>query len=214
MNFLPEAIENYATEHTQPVPEVLKALTRETWQKVLMPRMLSGHIQGRMLSLLSHLTRPSVILEIGTYTGYSAICLCEGLQAGGRLITIDINDELKWIQDKYFAMAGIVDKVERHVGNARDIIPTLSGPIDLVFIDADKENYLHYYNQVLPMMAPGGLILADNVLWSGKVVTPAATGDAETRALQAFNDEIRKDPRIQPVLLPLRDGLMCARVVG
>jgi caffeoyl-CoA O-methyltransferase len=212
MNFLPEAIENYAQDHSQPEPDVLKALTHETWQKVLMPRMLSGHLQGRFLSMVSHLMSPSTILEIGTYTGYSAICLAEGLAAGGKLITIDINDELNWIRDKYVGLAGMAHCIESISGNALEIIPDLPGPFDLVFIDADKENYLNYFNLVLPKMKTGGLILADNVLWSGKVLNEPAPSDIETRVLKEFNEAVVSDQRVQPVLLPLRDGLMCLRV--
>ncbi|MBL7942503.1 MAG: O-methyltransferase [Flavobacteriales bacterium] len=213
MNFLPEIIETYAQDHSQPEPDLLKALTHETWQKVLMPRMLSGHLQGRFLSMISHLMAPSSILEIGTYTGYSAICLAEGLAPGGKLITIDINDELQWIREKYFGLAGLRDCIESINGNALEIISALQGPFDLVFIDADKENYLNYFNKVLPKMKPGGLILADNVLWSGKVLTPPAPSDLETRVLREFNEVVVADHRVQPVLLPLRDGLMCLRLL-
>ncbi|MEY3398024.1 MAG: hypothetical protein RL220_618 [Bacteroidota bacterium] len=211
MQFLPEEIEQYAENHSEPENSVLEALTTETWQKVIMPRMLSGHLQGRFLSMLSHLIRPKLILEIGTYTGYSALCLAEGLAEGGRLITIDINDELKAIQDKFLAQSPQAKNIERLFGNALDIIPELPGEFDMVFIDADKENYLKYYDMVIDRIKPGGLLIADNVLWSGKVTKPAAPSDIETRVLQEFNERVTQDPRVQNLLLPLRDGLMMAR---
>lgn len=207
MDFLPAEIEQYALDHSDPEPELLKRLHRETWQKVIMPRMLSGHLQGRLLSFISRLKSPERILEIGTYTGYSAICLCEGLREGGRLDTIEINPELAWLQDKYWSEAGIYERIERYTGDACEILPTLEGPYDLVFIDADKENYPTYYELALERTKPGGLLLIDNVLWSGKVTAEAAPGDRETRALQELNDLIATDPRVSKLLLPIRDGV-------
>jgi caffeoyl-CoA O-methyltransferase len=189
----------------------LHDLFRETHLKVLQPRMISGHLQGRLLSLFSKLLNPQVILEIGTYTGYSAICLAEGLRPDGRLITIDINDELEPIVNKYFTIAGLKDKVDFKVGDAREIIPGLSGNFDLVFIDADKENYSLYFDLVIDRVNPGGLIIADNVLWSGKVLEEANTQDEETRALRDYSEKVNADVRVESMLLPVRDGLMICR---
>lgn len=207
MDFLPEQIERYACEHSDPEPELLYRLHRETWQKVVMPRMLSGHLQGRVLSLLSRLVRPSRILEIGTYTGYSAICLCEGLAPGGRMDTIEINEELNTLQEKYWNEAGLSSVITRYNGRATDVIETLSGLYDVIFIDADKENYGVYYELCLPLLRPGGLILIDNVLWSGKVTHEPAPSDHETIALRALNDRIRDDDRVNKLMLPVRDGI-------
>jgi predicted O-methyltransferase YrrM len=207
MDFLPADIEQYASDHSDPEPELLYRLHRETWQKVIMPRMLSGHFQGRFLSLVSRLKSPQRILEIGAYTGYSAICLCEGLQPGGRLDTIEVNPELAYLQDKYWSEAGLSDRIHRYIGKALDVLPTLDGPYDLVFIDADKENYPAYYELALERTRKGGLLLIDNVLWSGKVTTAAAPNDRETRILQELNDFIATDQRVSKVLLPIRDGV-------
>lgn len=212
MSFLPENIERYVEEHTQAEPELLAQLNRETWQKIINPRMLSGHLQGRALSLFSKMIRPKYILEIGTYTGYSALCLAEGLAEGGKLITIDINDELQSIQDKYFSLSPNGVKIERHFGNALDIIPTLDYDFDIVFIDADKDNYRNYYNMMLERMKSGSYIMVDNVLWSGKVAQPLKKGDTETQVMQELNVVMTQDNRIENVLLPLRDGLMMARI--
>ncbi|MDZ4750068.1 MAG: O-methyltransferase [Flavobacteriales bacterium] len=211
MQFLPEEIEQYADLHTKGESALLSELSRETWQKVVMPRMLSGHVQGRFLSMISKLIRPKYILEIGTYTGYSALCLAEGLQEDGRLYTIDINDELQWIQDKYFSQSQRFDAIERIFGNAKDIIPNIDASFDLVFIDADKDNYLNYYHLLIDKLKPGSVILADNVLWSGKVIHPAAPSDIETKTLQEFNNYVHKDERVENILLPIRDGLMMLR---
>ncbi len=213
MQFLPEEIERYTEIHTSPESPVLQELVRETWQKVVNPRMLSGHVQGRYLSFIAHLLKPKHILEIGTYTGYSALCLAEGLAVGGELTTIDINDELKPIQDKYFAQSPHADKIRRISGNAMDIIPTLTQDFDLVFMDADKENYPAYYAMLMARLKRGSVILIDNVLWSGKVLKPAMPQDKETAALQKLNEVIQQDTRVENVLLPLRDGLMMVRVV-
>ncbi|MCH8555324.1 MAG: O-methyltransferase [Schleiferiaceae bacterium] len=209
MEFIDPKIENYAAEHSDQESEVLAKLNRETHAKVLIPRMLSGHIQGRVLSMLSKLHQPNRILEIGTYTGYSGICLAEGLKAGGHLHTIDVNEELEDMANRYFELAGLSNCITMHIGNAMEIIPKLEETWDMVFIDADKENYLNYYNLVIDRVAIGGLIIADNVLWSGKVLDDQQ--DEETSALDHFNKTIQQDPRVENLLLPIRDGLMCAR---
>lgn len=211
MNFITEHIEEYARLHSQPEPEVLKKLSRETQAKVMFPRMLSGHLQGRLLSLISQMINPKKILEIGTYTGYSCICLAEGLQKGGRLHTIELNEELETMIMAYLKEAGIEDRVKLHIGNALDIIPRIKEPFDLVFIDADKENYSRYFDLVFPRLRIGGFILADNVLWSGKVLDKPEAQDADTKALAQFNQKIQRDKRVQHLLLPLRDGLMIIR---
>ncbi len=188
MEFLPEKIDQYAGEHTAPESPLLQQLNRETWANVLMPRMLSGHIQGRVLSMLSHMIRPVNILEIGTYTGYSALCLAEGLQPGGKLTTLDINEELEDMVRRYIREAGKEQAIDYRIGNAVEVIPTLSGPFDLVFIDADKENYARYYDLVFDKVKPGGYIIADNVLWSGKIVDEKELSkDKETQAIDGYN---------------------------
>lgn len=209
MEITPFAIEQYAAQHTLPENPILYALNRETHLSVLQPRMLSGHLQGTFLQFFSQLLQPLNILEIGTFTGYSAICLAQGLQANGILHTIDINEELYDIQRRYFDKAGLGTKIVSHVGNALDIIPTLPQTFDLIFIDADKQNYLNYYHLVLPKLRQGGYILADNVLWSGKVIEPKP--DKDTEAIIAFNDAIANDPQVETLLLPLRDGILIAR---
>ncbi len=209
MEFLPEALEEYVAQHTTQENEVLQQLNRETNAKVMMPRMISGHLQGRFLAMMSQMIQPKTILEIGTYTGYSAICLAEGLKDGGTLHTIDINEELEELVRGYFEKAGISNKVQYHIGNAIDIIPTLQGPYDLVFIDADKINYAKYYDQVIDKVATGGYILADNVLWSGKVISEKQ--DKDTAALVAFNAKLMADPRVETVMVPIRDGILIAR---
>ena len=208
MEFLPEKIEQYACQHTQQESDVLAKLNRETWAKVLIPRMLSGHLQGRALSMFSKMIRPKTILEIGTYTGYSAICLSEGLQEGGRLHTIDINEELSSMSSSYFEKAGIADNVIQYVGNAKEITPTINEEFDLVFIDADKENYSKYFEIVIDKMPIGGFIIADNVLWSGKVIEKVNEKDQETKALKDFNTLIHNSDRVDHILMPIRDGLM------
>lgn len=210
MDFLPPAIEQYVQNHSSEEMQVLQELSRETQAKVLRPRMLSGHIQGLFLQMISKLIRPERILEIGTYTGYSAICLAQGLNENGLLHTIDVNDELESIIRKYIDKAGLTNKISLHIGNALSIIPTLKETWDLVFIDADKENYLNYYHLVFNQVKPGGWIIADNVLWSGKVVDDNAD-DIETRAIRQFNEFIHADERVEHLLLPLRDGLMMIR---
>ena len=209
MEFLPDDIATYVQAHTAAEPELLKKIARDTHAQVLKPRMLSGNVQGRFLSLISKLMQPNVVLEIGTYTGYSAICLAEGLAAGGKLITIDINEELENRVRGYFEQAGLKDVIDYRIGNALNFLPTINETIDLVFIDADKENYLRYYNLIFDKVRSGGLILADNVLWSGKI-TQTKT-DKDTRALQEFNDAMVTDARVECMMLPLRDGIMMAR---
>ena len=212
MNFLPEEIEKYAQEHSQHEPEILKDLNRETWQKVLAPRMLSGHLQGRILSMISKIKQPTYILEIGTYTGYSALCLAEGMQKDGQLHTIDVNEELYELQRKYFDRSGFREKIIQHTGNAADIIPELKHTFDLLFIDADKYNYPLYLELILEKVKSGSLIITDNVLWSGKVLKPVAEGDRDTAALVEYNKAINDHPRLETVLLPVRDGLTISRV--
>jgi caffeoyl-CoA O-methyltransferase len=211
MDFLDQSISDYIESHTAPESDALVALNHETNAKVLMPRMLSGHLQGRVLSMFSHMIRPSAILEIGTYTGYSAICLAEGLALDGKLHTIDINDELKAMVDRYIQLSGMKEKIITHSGNALDIIPTLTETFDLVFIDADKINYSNYFNLVIDRVRKGGFIIADNVLWSGKIVLSPDQVDKDTRALQSFNDMVHTDNRVENVLFPVRDGLMVLR---
>lgn len=206
MDFLDQGLSQYVDSHTSPESLYLKALERETYLKVLMPRMVSGHYQGRVLSMFSKMIQPRNILEIGTYTGYSAICLAEGLPENGKLYTVDISEERNEIIKKYLEMAGISSRVELLNGNALEIIPSLNITFDLVFIDADKINYLKYYELCLPKVRPGGFLIADNVLWSGKVLQPAT--DEDTRAMIEFNDIVQKDKRVQNVLFPVRDGLM------
>lgn len=213
MHFLDEALENYITSHSQDEPEYLAQLRRETHLKVLQPRMITGHHQGRVLSLLSKLIRPKKILEIGTYTGYSALCLAEGLLTGGSLHTIDINEELSEIQQRYFAKSPFKDQIVQHIGDALEIIPALDHSFDLVFIDAEKTEYPKYMQIVLEKTRSGSVILSDNVLWSGKVVEKVAEKDQATKALQQYNLMIKDDPRLETVILPIRDGLSLSRVL-
>jgi len=212
MNFLPENIDKYVVNHSEDEPELLQQLTRETYQKILQPRMLSGHYQGRVLSMISKLINPKKILEIGTYTGYSAICLAEGMQESGELHTIDINEELFDFQRKYFDKSGFGEQIIQHLGNALDIIPKLDKTFDLVFIDADKENYTNYFHAIVDKLNSGGIILSDNVLWSGKVLdTKFKKEDTSTPALIEYNKLLKEDLRIETVLLPIRDGLTISR---
>jgi predicted O-methyltransferase YrrM len=213
MHFLSQDLEDYIEQHSQKEPELLARLNKETYQKILLPRMLSGHFQGRVLSMLSKLIRPVNILEIGTYTGYSALCLCEGMQENGQLHTIDIKEELVDFQRKYFDLSLWGNQMTQHLGEAIEIIPTLHLKFDLVFIDADKENYIHYFNQIVPKMNSGGIILSDNVLWSGKVVQPLQPNDLSTKILLEYNHLLNNDPRVETVLLPIRDGLTVSRVL-
>ena len=212
MNFLPEKIDDYSVSHSQKEPQILQELTRETWQKVVNPRMLSGAFQGRVLSMISKLIQPKNILEIGTYTGYSAICIAEGLQEHSSIDTIDKNEELADLQNKYFEKSGFRNKIIQHVGPALEIIPTIHKKFDLVFIDADKSNYSNYFHLIIDKMNKGGVILSDNVLWSGKVVEKLDPKDQDTKALLEYNKLLNTDKRIETVLLPIRDGLTISRV--
>ena len=207
MDFLPEKIDDYVVAHSQAEPELLQQLNRETWQKVMQPRMLSGHLQGRVLSILAKLKNPTNILEIGTYTGYSALCLAEGMRNDGELHTIDHNEELHDFQRKYFDRSAFGEQIFQHTGNALEIIPKLEMSFDLVFIDADKNNYPKYLELILPKLNKGAVILSDNVLWSGKVVEPLAPDDADTKALLVYNKLLNTHPQLETVILPIRDGL-------
>tara|TARA_B110000211_G_C14078923_1_gene553528 strand:+ start:1902 stop:2543 length:642 start_codon:yes stop_codon:yes gene_type:complete len=211
MDFIPTDINDYCEKYTQKEDEVLYQLHRETFQKILRPRMLSGHLQGQILTFFAKMIQPQNILEIGTYTGYSAICLARGLKPGGELHTIDINEELQDFANSYFEKAGLKDNIKMHVGNAIDIVPTIDKQWDLVFIDADKENYVNYYNMVLPNVKQGGFIISDNVLWSGKVTQPIDPKDKETKVLVELAELIEADNRVENVLMPIRDGLLVAR---
>lgn len=213
MHFISQELEDYIEQHSEKEPALLAALTKETYQKILLPRMLSGHFQGRVLSMLSKLIRPVNILEIGTYTGYSALCLCEGIQENGTLHTIDIKEELLDFQRKYFDRSPWKKQIFQHLGEAIAIIPMLDMKFDLVFIDADKENYLNYFELILPKMNKGGIILSDNVLWSGKVLEPLNPKDLSTKILLEYNNRLANDPQVETVLLPIRDGLTVSRVL-
>ncbi|WP_029038358.1 O-methyltransferase [Salinimicrobium xinjiangense] len=211
MHFLPQNIDDYVVAHSAKEPELLQQLNRETNQKVLAPRMLSGHYQGRILSMLSKLINPQNILEIGTYTGYSALCLAEGMKSDGVLHTIDINEELMDLQKRYFEASPWNEQIVQHLGDATEIIPTLKENFDLVFIDADKRNYPTYFQQIMEKLRPGGVILSDNVLWSGKVVEPVQEDDDSTKALLEYNHLLAEDERLETVMLPVRDGLTISR---
>ncbi|MFC4817850.1 MULTISPECIES: O-methyltransferase [unclassified Flavobacterium] len=213
MHFISEELENYVANHSENEPELLVRLNKETHQKILQPRMLSGHFQGRVLSMLSKLIRPTTILEIGTYTGYAALCLAEGLPEHGTLDTIDNNEELFDFQKKYFDQSAWSNQIHQHLGNALDIIPDLNKKFDLVFIDADKENYINYFEMIVPMMNKGGVILSDNVLWSGKILGEIKANDKSTKILLEYNELLKTDPRVETVLLPIRDGLTVSRVL-
>ena len=212
MEFIDEGIEEYARQHTEPENDLLKELVRETHAMVLQPRMLSGHLQGRFLSFIAKVYQPSLILEIGTYTGYSALCLAEGLKADGRLITIDVNEELETFTRSFFNRSAYRDQIDYRIADAAVEIQAVEGPIDLVFIDADKRNYALYFDLVISKMRSGGLILVDNVLWSGKIIEESAK-DKSTEALRDFNTKVANDPRVEPLLLPIRDGLFLLRVI-
>ena len=203
----------YADLHTSPEPPLLSQLNRETHVQTLMPRMLSGHAQGRLLSMISYMVRPRRVLELGTFTGYAALCLAEGLASDGELHTIEFNPELETRIRRYIAAAGLTERVHLHIGAAAHIVPTLVETWDLVFIDADKINNDIYYELVLPQVRPGGLLLVDNVLWGGKVVDsyPVKPSDKDTHAVRAFNDKVQADARVENVFLPLRDGLLLVR---
>lgn len=213
MEFIDEKLDKYVCEHTEQEPAYLAELNRRTNLEVLQPRMLSGHFQGRVLSMLSHMIQPKRILEIGTYTGYSALCMAEGLTSDGLLITIDVNEELEEIVNEFIEKANLRSKIKTICGDAMEVIPTLNETFDLVFIDADKKNYVNYYKLVFDKVSPGGYIIADNVLWSGKVIDEKSQNDASTKAILAYNKLIHEDKRVQEILLPIRDGLMIARKI-
>lgn len=208
MEFISEAISNYSEQHTEAESTLLNELNRETHLKAMSPRMLSGHLQGRVLSFISKLASPKNILEIGTYTGYSALCLAEGLQAEGKLITIDPNEETNVMASKYFQRSAYAKQIELKTGDATKLIPTLTQTFDIVFIDADKRNYALYFDLIIDKVKKGGLIITDNVLWSGKVVMPENEMDVDTKAIHDFNKKVNDDKRVTNLLLPVRDGLM------
>lgn len=211
-DFIEKEILNYSEKFSQPEPQLLKELNRETHLKVLNPRMLSGYFQGRLISMISKLIRPKSVLEIGTYTGYSAICICEGLAKNGVVHTIDKNEELTGIQNKYFEKSGNRNSIIQHLGSALDIIPKIEQRFDLVFLDADKENYVNYFNLIIDKLKSGGVILADNVLWSGKVINENDK-DLTTETLRDFNSLVNKDKRVETILIPIRDGISLIRKI-
>lgn len=211
MEFISAELDKYCCDHTSQESLLLAKLNRDTHVRILQPRMLSGHFQGRVLSMLSKLMQPKNILEIGTYTGYSALCLAEGLAAEGKLITIDVNAQLEDFVREYLAESPLGAQIDYRIADAMELIPQLEETFDLVFIDADKQNYINYYNLVIDKVRPGGVILADNVLWSGKVVQTEGKIDKDTALLQEFNCLIHEDDRVENVLLPIRDGIMVAR---
>ena len=211
MYFLPEKLDDYVVAHSQDEPELLQQLTRETYQKILQPIMLSGPYQGRVLSMISKLIRPKSVLELGTFTGYATLCLAEGLHPEGEIHTIDVNEELEDFQRKYFDKSGYGTQIHQHLGSAIDILPTLDKTFDLVFIDADKPNYVNYFHLIIDKLNPGGIILSDNVLWHGKVIEPVDAKDVSTNVVLEFNTLLKEDPRIETVLLPIRDGLTISR---
>ena len=213
MDFLDEKLTTYVEAHTKPESVLLQQLNRETWAKVIMPRMLSGHLQGRVLSMFSKMIQPARILEIGTYTGYSALCMAEGLTSDGKIYTIDINEELEEIVQRYIKQSPLGEKIITLTGNATTIIPGLHETFDLVFIDADKENYSNYYDLVFEKVRHGGYIIADNVLWSGNILKKKAEMDEETQAIDNFNKKVIDDNRVENVLFPVRDGLMVIRKI-
>lgn len=204
-------LDKYIREHSTPEDKVLEELYRQTNLYVVNPNMVSGHIQGKFLEMLSYMISPVSVLEIGTYTGYSAICLARGLKSGGQLHTIEINDELNGMSTRYFALAGVADRVTLHTGRAQDVIPKLDRTFDLVFIDGDKREYCEYYDIVFDKVRTGGFIIADNVLWGGKIEGEEAMKDPQTRGLVLFNEKVRNDHRVEKIVLPLRDGLMIIR---
>lgn len=211
MHFLPEHIDDYVEKYSEDEPDLLKELNRETNQKILQPRMLSGHYQGRVLSMISKLCKPTNILEIGTYTGYSALCLAEGMAKEGKLHTIDYNEELYDFQRKYFDRSDYSNQIVQHLGNALEIIPNLDKKFDLVFIDADKENYSNYFHIIIDKLNTGGVILSDNVLWSGKIFEKVHPDDVDTQELIKYNKLLKDDKRIETIILPIRDGLTISR---
>lgn len=212
-NFIDSKIFNYSLSKSSKEPKILNDLNRETHLKILNPRMLSGHYQGRILSLVSKIIKPKTVLEIGTYTGYSTICLSEGLDKNGSIHTIDHNEELLVIQNKYFKKAGISEKVKQYTGDATKIIKKLNLDFDLVFIDADKENYPLYFDSIIEKVKPGGVIIADNILWSGKILEKVEEEDYATKSIIEFNDKVKNDDRVETIILPIRDGLSLIRKI-
>lgn len=212
-NFIDSKIFNYSLSKSSKEPKILNDLNRETHLKILNPRMLSGHYQGRILSLVSKIIKPKTVLEIGTYTGYSTICLSEGLDKNGSIHTIDHNEELLVIQNKYFKKAGISEKVKQYTGDAIKIIKKLNLDFDLVFIDADKENYPLYFDSIIEKVKPGGVIVADNILWSGKILEKVEEEDYATKSIIEFNDKVNNDDRVETIILPIRDGLSLIRKI-
>lgn len=211
MEFITKDLSDYCENNTSAETEILAQLNRETHLKVVSPRMLSGHLQGRFLSFISKLKQPKLIVEIGTYTGYSALCLAEGLAENGKLVSIDVNEETSSFANTFISKTDYANKIDLVLADAKEYIPTIKEPIDLVFIDADKKNYLNYYHLVIDKLNPGGLIIADNVLWSGKITMPEKDMDRETLALHQFNQFVQQDSRVENILLPIRDGLMVVR---
>ncbi len=211
MDFIPEEINQFSEEHTTEESALIYDLNRQTHIKVMIPRMLSGHLQGKILSMFSHMIKPKNVLEIGTYTGYSALCLAEGMQKDGTLVTIDKNEEIEEFTQSYFDKSDFACQIDYKLGNAIDLISTLDLEFDLIFIDADKSNYSNYFDLVIDKTAKGGFIIADNVLWSGKVVEPLKPNDKDTKAMIDYCDKIHNDPRVENVLMPVRDGLLIAR---
>ena len=211
INFIDDNILNYSISKSEKESKLLNDLYRETYLKVLNPRMISGHYQGRILSFISKIMRPKKILEIGTYTGYSAICLCEGLDNDGVLHTIDNNKELIEIQNKYFKKANLTNKIVQHSGDAKNILPSLDEEFDIVFIDADKESYPEYYDLIINKVSSGGIIIADNILWSGKILEKVGKDDQATKSIIEFNNKIAQDDRVKNIILPIRDGLNIVR---
>lgn len=211
MHFIPEKLDDYVVAHSESEPELLQQLTRETFQKILQPRMSSGPYQGRVLSMISKLIHPNSILEIGTFTGYSTLCLAEGLKSNGTIDTIDINEELFDFQRQFFDKSEYGSQIFQHLGNALEVIPKLNKTFDLVFIDADKDNYVNYFNLVIDSLNTGGIILSDNVLWSGKVIEPLDPKDKMTKAVLDYNALLKTDERVETIVLPIRDGLTISR---
>ena len=210
----PVLLEQYILNHISPEEDYLRELDRETHLKVMRSRMLSGHLQGQILTMISSMIRPKCILEIGTFTGYSALCLAKGLAPGGRLHTIEIDDELESIAMKYFQKSGMADRIKHHIGDALQIIPSIKESFDLVFIDADKRHYCGYYHQVINNVPIGGFLMADNILWNGKVTDPNAATEEQTKGILEFNDLVQNDARVRNVILPIRDGIMLIQKIA
>ncbi|MGB0977360.1 MAG: O-methyltransferase [Prolixibacteraceae bacterium] len=211
MNHTSLDLEQYILNHIDNEDPVLAQLDRDTHANILYSRMCSGHLQGTILTFLSKLIQPQRILELGTFTGYSAICLAKGLQPEGKLHTVEINDELEEFAYSYFEKAGLSETIIQHIGDAETIVPSLDETFDLVFMDADKRRYVDHYNLVIDKVRPGGVILADNTLWDGKVIEPVAKNDLQTKGILAFNEYVKNDPRVETTILPLRDGITMLR---